>query len=116
MKRNSIGQAFSGLLVALFVLLGGSIGSVALGAEEGKEGKWGGVDESVVERYAREHGREAREPYINTDQGDLLLFVFLLGGALGGFLAGYSWKNLMDRKTDSSHACGKSPLSKQAGK
>ncbi len=40
--------------------------------------KWGGVDESVVEKYAEEHGRTARAPFINTDQGDLLLFVFLL--------------------------------------
>lgn len=57
--------------------------------------KWGGVDESVVEKYAEEHGRAARTPYINTDQGDLLLFVFLLAGAAGGFAAGYSWKTLM---------------------
>ena len=57
--------------------------------------KWPGVDESVVEKYAKEHGREAREPFINTDQGDLLLFVFLLAGAVGGFAAGYFWRMLM---------------------
>lgn len=56
--------------------------------------KWPGVDESVVEKYAKEHGREASEPLINTDQGDLLLFVFLAGGAIGGFGAGYSWRML----------------------
>lgn len=55
---------------------------------------WSGVDESVVEKYAKEHGREAREPLINTDQGDLLLFVFLLAGAAGGFAAGYYWREL----------------------
>ncbi len=60
--------------------------------------KWPGVDESVVERYAREHGREAREPFINTDQGDLLLFAFLLAGAVGGFAAGYSWRMLVSEK------------------
>lgn len=64
--------------------------SSALGAE-----KWSGVDESVVERFAAEHGREAREPLINTDQGDLLLFVFLLAGAAGGFVAGYYWRMLI---------------------
>ena len=58
--------------------------------------KWQGVDESVVERVAKEHGREAHKPLINTDQGDLLLFVFLIAGAVGGFVAGYSWRNLMD--------------------
>lgn len=31
--------------------------------------KWQGVDESVVERVAKEHGREAHKPLINTDQG-----------------------------------------------
>jgi cell division protein FtsL len=60
--------------------------------------KWPGVDESVVEKYAKEHGREASEPFINTDQGDLLLFVFLLAGAVGGFAAGYSWRMLMVEK------------------
>lgn len=60
--------------------------------------KWSGVDESVVEKYAREHGREAREPLINTDQGDLLLFVFLLAGAVAGFAGGYFWRMLIERK------------------
>ncbi len=59
---------------------------------------WSGVDETVVEKYAEEHGREARDPYINTDKGDLLLFVFLLGGAVGGFIGGYSWRMLMEQK------------------
>jgi hypothetical protein len=61
--------------------------------------KWPGVDESVVEKYAKEQGREAREPLINTDQGDLLLFVFLLAGVTGGFIGGYYWRVLMVEKT-----------------
>ncbi len=60
--------------------------------------KWPGVDESVVEKFAKEHGREAREPLINTDQGDILLFVFLIAGAAGGFAAGYCWKTLTTDK------------------
>lgn len=60
--------------------------------------KWSGVDESVIEKYAKEHGREPREPFINTDQGDLLLFVFLIAGAVGGFGAGYYWRILMVEK------------------
>lgn len=58
--------------------------------------KWPGVDESIVEKIAKEHGREAREPFINTDQGDLLLFVFLIAGAVGGFAAGYYWRKLTE--------------------
>lgn len=60
--------------------------------------KWPGVDESVVEKYAQEHGRAAMKPLINTDQGDLLLFLFLLAGVIGGFIAGYSWRMLMVEK------------------
>jgi len=61
--------------------------------------KWQGIDESVVKKYAKEHGREAREPFINTDQGDLLLFVFLLAGSVGGFVAGYYWRILIVEKS-----------------
>jgi ABC-type cobalt transport system substrate-binding protein len=64
--------------------------------------KWGGVDESVVEKYAEEHGRAARDPLINTDQGDLLLFVFLLAGTVGGFIAGYNWRRLVEKSMEKS--------------
>ena len=60
--------------------------------------QWHGVDESVIDKYAKEHGREAMTPLINTDQGDLLLFVFLLAGAVGGFAAGYYWRMLTEGK------------------
>ncbi|MFH1014676.1 MAG: cobalt ABC transporter permease [Nitrospirota bacterium] len=60
--------------------------------------KWPGVDESVVEKYAKEHGREAMTPLINTDQGDLLLFVFLIAGTVGGFAAGYYWRTLTEQR------------------
>lgn len=60
--------------------------------------KWPGVDETVVENISREHGRESRDPLINTDQGDLLLFAFLLAGTAGGFAAGYYWRALMEGK------------------
>jgi len=67
--------------------------SIAIADEE----KWTGVDESVVQKIAKEHGREAHKPLINTDQGDMLLFVFLVAGAIGGFIAGYNWKILMGK-------------------
>ncbi|MCX8030158.1 MAG: hypothetical protein N3A59_01070 [Thermodesulfovibrionales bacterium] len=60
--------------------------------------KWAGVDESVIEKFAKEFGIEPKEPLINTDQGDLLLFVFLLAGVVGGFIAGYYWRELIDYK------------------
>jgi ABC-type cobalt transport system substrate-binding protein len=83
------------ILISLVI----SLSSFALASD-----KWGGVDESVVEKYAEEHGREARDPFINTDQGDLLLFVFLLGGAIGGFIGGYYWRELMEKAPQGSGA------------
>lgn len=99
MKRKhleTLNRAAAMLCLILVLFLGLGFSSSAFCEEEKK---WTGVDESVVEKYAREHGREARRPYIDTDQGDLLLFVFLIAGTAGGFLAGYSWKNLMEKKT-----------------
>ena len=61
--------------------------------------KWPGVDEAVVEKIAKEHGRAAHQPLINTDQGDILLFAFLLAGAAGGFAAGYYWRVLTGART-----------------
>ena len=37
--------------------------------------KWPGVDEAVVEKFAREANRPPK-PFIDMDQGDLLLFLF----------------------------------------
>jgi len=65
---------------------------------QGEEGPWGGVDVNVIEKYAVDAGREIKEPFINTDQGDLLLFVFALGGAVGGFAAGYYWRRLISER------------------
>ncbi len=56
---------------------------------------WTGVDEAVVEKVAREHGREARKPFL---EGDLLLLAFLVAGAVGGFAAGYHWRGLVGEK------------------
>ena len=61
---------------------------------------WVGVDEAVVEKIAKEHGREARKPFIDLGEGDLLIFAFLLAGAVGGFAAGYYWRRLVGEKKD----------------
>lgn len=55
---------------------------------------WEGVDKTVVEKVAADAGRPPHEPYINTDQGDLLLFLFLIAGAVAGFIGGYLFRGL----------------------
>lgn len=65
------------------------------------EAEWAGVDESVVEKFATEAGRPPSKPWINTEQGDLLLFLFLVAGALGGFVAGYQFRHLFPPKSNS---------------
>ena len=62
--------------------------------------KWIGVDEAVVQKIAKEHGRGAWVPFINTDKGDLLLFVFLIAGVAGGFMMGYNFRKLFFKKQD----------------
>lgn len=86
--------ALSFLALATFSLIPLTFCHSAFGAD-----KWPGVDESVVEKFASERGREAHDPLINTDQGDLLLFVFLLAGTIGGFAAGYSWRMLLEGRS-----------------
>ncbi len=60
----------------------------------GTHGKWPGVDEAVVEKFAKDAGRPAREPFLNFGEGDVQLFLFLIAGAVGGFVAGYYYRDL----------------------
>jgi cobalt/nickel transport protein len=60
---------------------------------------WTGVDEAVVEKVAREHGREAKS-IVPEAKGDLQLFLFAAAGAAGGFLAGYCWRGLADKRRE----------------
>jgi cobalt/nickel transport protein len=68
------------------------------------EGQWAGVDETVIEHIAEQAGRAARDPLINTDQGDILLFVFLVAGAAGGFVAGYQYRRLFAETSEVGQA------------
>ncbi|MFH2074263.1 MAG: cobalt transporter [Pseudomonadota bacterium] len=82
MKKAFLILMFAGLLLA---------GPVC---PSGRAASWSGVDETVIEKFAEKAGRTAREPFINTDQGDLLLFVFLVAGIVGGFIGGYNFRVL----------------------
>lgn len=69
----------------------------------------GGADEkigAVVKQYAEKAGVSEREPYINTDKGDILLFLFCISGLIAGFYLGYNWKKIISEKPDISEAGG----------
>ncbi len=69
---------------------------VCLGTASG-EGKWVGVDQAVVERFAEHANRPPRDPWISLE-GDLPLLMFLLAGVAGGFVAGYYFRTLFPPK------------------
>jgi len=75
------------------LILAGSLLSGSM-PTSGRAASWSGVDETVIEKFAEKAGRPAWKPFIDTDQGDLILFVFLLAGAIGGFAAGYWFRIL----------------------
>ncbi len=95
--RRNLGTGFL-ILVAVLLISIVILPFNAAAAEGSKESKWAGVDEAVIEKIAKEHGREAKEPLIGDDQGDLMLFLFLLAGTVGGFAAGYYWRVLITEK------------------
>lgn len=53
---------------------------------------------TLADRFARKVGAGSRDPYFNTDKGDLLLFLFALSGLVSGFFLGYQWRNLFPTK------------------
>ncbi len=55
---------------------------------------WTGTDVSIVGKYATQYGHPPRAPYINTDRGDLLLFVFTAAGVIGGFVIGFNVRKI----------------------
>ena len=79
----------AGLVV---VLAAGALLGLARGAS------WPGVDEAVVEKFAEAAGRPPRPPLLDLGEGDVQLFLFLVAGAVGGFVAGYYFRELFPRK------------------
>ncbi len=67
-------------------------------AQASENEAWTGIDVSIVGKYAAKYGRPPRDPYINTDQGDLLLFVFTAAGVIGGFIIGFNARKIFYEK------------------
>ncbi len=76
------------------VLAAGGLLDLAQGASS----SWPGVDEAVVEKFAAAAGRPSHPSLFDSGKGDLLLFLCLVAGAVGGFVAGYYFRELFPRK------------------
>jgi cobalt/nickel transport system permease protein len=96
------------VLIALSILFSGVAPAEA--------SKWTGVDEAVIEKIAKEQGREPKEPLVNMEHGDLPLFIFLVAGAVGGFAAGYYWRVLIAEKGPPLCLGGREPKPETSGK
>jgi len=58
-------------------------------------GQWSDTTDVLSNLAAAQAGRETREPFINTEQGNMLVFFFGLGGIISGFAIGYNWRRLL---------------------
>ncbi len=96
---SNIGRIIA-ISVAVAILIGAVIGSVALSANNvvRDEGVWSDATDVLSGKAAAQAGREAREPYINTEQGNMLVFFFCLGGVAAGSIIGYNWRRLFTEK------------------
>lgn len=80
------------LFLVAFVMFYAPLNHVYAEDTKAKEA-WPGVDKVIVEKTAEEHGREPTGPLIPLE-GDALLFAFLIGGGVGGFVLGYQFHKL----------------------
>jgi cobalt/nickel transport protein len=67
------------------------------------DAEWSGVDKSVVEKVAKEAGRSPSQPVVNTERGDLMLFLFLIAGTVAGFIGGLYFRQLFPIKSGANN-------------
>jgi len=81
----------------LLIIIAAALVFVSATAYADEAGKWPGVDETVIEKVAQEHGREAGSGGLGLE-GDAQLFAFLMAGVSGGFLLGYYFRKTFGGK------------------
>ncbi len=96
---SNIGRIIA-ISVAVAILVFAVIGSIALSSNNivKEEGIWSDATDVLSGKAAGQAGREARDPYINTEQGNMLVFFFCLGGVVAGSIIGYNWRRLFAEK------------------
>ncbi len=86
------------MLKKLFLQLELAVLSLAISAGSAAA-KWEGVDLAIIDKVAKENGRTPM-PLVGGDYGDLLLLMFLVAGAGGGFIVGYYFRELFGKGGD----------------
>lgn len=79
---------------------------IAFGAGIISGNNFTGTDETVnkiANEYAKAVGAGERPPVLNTDRGDLFLFLFGISGAVVGFYLGYQWRNIFPDVKEGEH-------------
>jgi hypothetical protein len=89
-----------GISIAIAILAIAIVGSIVFSADNivRENGIWSDATDVLSRKAAEQAGREARAPYINTEQGNMLVFFFCLGGVAAGSIIGYSWRSLLTEK------------------
>ena len=85
---------------AVVILVMAIVGSIALSDENvvREKGLWSDATNVLSRQAAEQMGREARAPFINTEKGNMLVFLFTLGGVAAGFAIGYNWRIILAAK------------------
>lgn len=82
------------VVVAVLSVVAAAVVWAAVWAVAVSAGGWVGLDAGVMGRTAAEQGRPPWQPFINTDVGDLLLYVFFSGAFLAGGAIGWIVRGL----------------------
>ncbi|MBI4187480.1 MAG: hypothetical protein HY530_08275 [Chloroflexi bacterium] len=104
--------------VAVVILVLAIVGSVALSGNKAvrQKGLWSDATDVLSGQAAGQAGREARKPFIDTEQGNMLVFFFALSGVAAGFIIGYNSRRLLGAKSrDGDRAMPKMFVSGVAG-
>jgi cobalt/nickel transport system permease protein len=104
---GSTGRRTRVVVVCTAVAAAGLAGWGLLWSLAKQTSKWVGLDEGVMEHVAAQQGRPAWKPFINTDVGDLILYVFFVGAFLTGLVIGWLVRGLRPVPERPSRAAGR---------